>query len=213
MRMDSDQQSLGNRFAEIVAVILAAGQSRRMGRPKMALPWGATTVIGQVLSTLSQAGLQNMVVVTGGDRALVEQAIAGSPASSVFNPRYGEDNMIYSLQAGLPALEPYVQAALVVLGDQPQIETRVVEALIELYFSSLAPLIVPSYQMHRGHPWLVRRSLWPALMTLQAPQTLRDFLHAHSVDTFFMNVDTPSVLHDLDTPDDYNRQRPAGGRS
>ena len=190
----------------IGAVILAAGESKRMGRPKMVLPWQGTTVIGQVAVVLCAAGIEAVVAVTGGDREQVEAALAGTCVQTAFNPRYREDQMILSLQVGLNALPLGVDAALVVLGDQPQIQAQVVRAVIAAYRESHAPLVVPSYRMRRGHPWLVQASLWPALLAMQAGQTLRDFLNRHAAQIEYFEVDTPSILKDLDTPEDYERE-------
>jgi molybdenum cofactor cytidylyltransferase len=128
----------------------------------------------------------------------------------VFNPRFESDEMTWSLQTGLAAMPEDVEAALVVLGDQPQIEPRVVEAVLAAYRQAGPVLVVPSYEMRRGHPWLVSRALWPAILALQPPQTLRDWLNASAAQIHYLVVDTPSVLRDLDTPDDYERERPAG---
>jgi molybdenum cofactor cytidylyltransferase len=194
----------------IGAIVLAAGQSRRMGRPKMVLPWGSTTVIGRVVGVLAQAGIEPVIVITGGSRELVEAALLGLPARPVFNPRFESDEMTWSLQTGLAAMPEDVEAALVVLGDQPQIEPRIVAAVVAAYRKAGPILVVPSYEMRRGHPWLVSRALWPAILALQPPQTLRDLLHASAEQIHYLVVDTPSVLRDLDTPDDYERERPAG---
>jgi len=194
----------------IAAVVLAAGQSRRMGRPKMTLPWGDTTVIGQVVSVLHAAKVGPIVVVTGAARAQVEACLRGLPAQAVHNPRFAEEEMVASLQAGLQALPLQVDAALVVLGDQPQIETGVVRAVAQAYDEPPEPpvLIVPSYKMRRGHPWLVGRELWQAILDLSPAETLRDFLNRHATRIHYLNLDTSSILADLDTIEEYNRQRP-----
>jgi molybdenum cofactor cytidylyltransferase len=187
----------------IAAIVLAAGLSRRMGVPKMVLPWKNTTVIGQVVDVLAQAGINEMMVVTGGAHEQVEAALEGLPVKLVFNPRYTEDEMAYSLQAGLLALSEEVEATLVALGDQPQIECKVVQAILAAYQQSKAALIVPSYKMRRGHPWLIVRSLWPEVQTLPSGRTLRDVLNAQAEQINYLQVDTPSILQDLDTPEDY----------
>jgi molybdenum cofactor cytidylyltransferase len=187
----------------IAAIVLAAGLSRRMGVPKMVLPWKNTTVIGQVVDVLAQAGINEMVVVTGGAHEKVEAALEGLPVKLVFNPRYPEDEMAYSLQAGLLALSEEVEATLVALGDQPQIECTVVQAIMAAYQQSKAALIVPSYKMRRGHPWLMVRSLWPEVQILPSGRTLRDVLNAQAEQINYLQVDTPSILQDLDTPEDY----------
>jgi molybdenum cofactor cytidylyltransferase len=192
----------------IAAVVLAAGLSRRMGAPKMLLPWGTTTVIGRVVEVLQQSSLAEILVVTGGARLEVEGTLAGSRARTVYNPRFAEGEMIESLQVGLAAISNMASAALVVLGDQPQIETCVVEAVLKAFDQERRELVIPSYAMRRGHPWLVGRSLWPDLMGMQTKQTMRDFMKAHEAAITYLEVDRPSVLKDLDTPQDWEREHP-----
>jgi molybdenum cofactor cytidylyltransferase len=187
----------------IAAVVLAAGESRRMGRPKMTLPWEDTTVIGQVVRTLAAAGAAEILAVTGGDRTRVEIALAGLPVRTVFNPNYQVGEMLSTCQTGLSALPDQAQAALIALGDQPQMELWVVESVIAAYRESGALLVVPSYHHRRGHPWLLDRSLWPAALALKPPQTLRDFLRSQASKIHYVNVDADSILQDLDTPEDY----------
>jgi len=192
----------------IAAVVLAAGLSTRMGRPKLILPWGSTTIIGQVIATLVQAGLDEVVVVTGARRADVEAAIKEGrweAVQTVFNPRYLLDDMLISLQVGMAGLGDKVEAVLVVLGDQPFIEVEIVRALLEAYRVGGKPLIVPSYDLHRGHPWIVDRSLWLDLLSATLGTTMRDFLHAHAQQTAYLPVESPSILRDVDTPEDYAR--------
>ena len=192
----------------IAAIILAAGQSRRMGRPKMVLPWGETTVIGKVVRLLAEAGAAPLVVVTGGARQEVEEALVGLPASPVFNPRFAEGEMASSLQVGLSALPEECQAALVVLGDQPQIELATVQGVMQRFRRTQSLLVVPSYHMHRGHPWLIARALWPAVLALKPGETMRDLLNAFAEQIDYLPVETATILHDLDTQEDYQRHRP-----
>ena len=191
----------------IGAVVLAAGRSQRMGRPKMVLPWGETTVIGQVVRVLLASGIENVNVVTGGAREDVEFALKGLPVKTFHNSDYANGEMARTLQVGLCAFGDDIQAALIVLGDQPQIEQTVVEAVISAYEQGNR-FVVPSYQMHRGHPWLVARTMWNKLLGLRSPKTLRDFMQKHASSIHYVNVDTPSVIQDLDTPADYQRFRP-----
>jgi len=169
----------------------------------MVLPWKNTTVIGQVVDVLAQAGINEIVVVTGGAHEQVEAALEGLQVKLIFNPRYAEDEMAYSLQAGLSVLSDKVEATLVALGDQPQIECTVVQAILAAYQQSMAALIVPSYKMRRGHPWLIVRSLWPEVLNLPTGRTLRDVLNDQAEKINYLQVDTPSILQDLDTPEDY----------
>jgi molybdenum cofactor cytidylyltransferase len=196
-------------YQSIAAVVLAAGRSVRMGQPKMVLPWGDSTVIGRVVQVLAWAEIQPIAVVTGGARRQVEAALSGKTVQLVFNPRFVQAEMLVSLQIGLRSLGEEPTAALVVLGDQPQIELEVVQSILARYRSQRAALVVPSYQMKRGHPWLVERRLWQAIFDLGPRRTLRDLLNTYADQIDYLNVDSPSVLRDLDTPEDYRRQRPA----
>jgi molybdenum cofactor cytidylyltransferase len=192
----------------IGAVVLAAGQSRRMGQPKLVLPWGQTTVIARVAEVLLEAGLAEVIVVTGGSYTDVETALQHLPVQTIFNPQYTGNDMLRSLQVGLGKHHENIQATLVALGDQPQIEVDTVRALAEAYQETGSPLIIPSFNNRRGHPWLVSRTIWPNVFALDAPATLRDFLNQHRDQIHYLTVTTPSILKDLDTPADYDRERP-----
>lgn len=197
-----------NQIENIAAIVLAAGLSTRMGRPKMILPWGKSSIIGTVVSTLVAAGLTQVVVVTGGSSSEVEKALEGFPDQIVFNPLYENGEMLYSIQIGLSALSTKTHAALVVLGDQPQMQIDIVRSVIKAYQKTeQVTLIIPSFQMRRGHPWLVSRSLWPGILALTPPATMRDFVQENAKSIHYLNVNTPTVLADLDTPEDYGRSR------
>ena len=191
----------------ITAIILAAGQSRRMGQPKMLLPWGEGTVLGQVIATFQKVEVDELIVITGGYNDQV-QTLVGTSARIVFNPGYEQGEMLSSIQCGVAELKPEAQATLIALGDQPQVQERSVRMVIEAYHQSGSPLVVPSFQMRRGHPWLVARPLWDEIMALHTPESPRDFLNHHTEDIQYVNIDDDSILQDLDTPEDYLKSRP-----
>lgn len=191
----------------ITALILAAGQSKRMGQPKMLLPWGEMTVLEKVIATFKAAGIEDVLVITGGDRERVE-ALVGDAARTLFNPGYAEGEMLSSVQAGLAGLKPEVGAVLIGLGDQPQIRVRTVRLVVEEYSKTEASLVVPSFQMRRGHPWLVARRHWDEILHIQPPASLRDFLNRHASEIQYVDIDHSSILQDLDTPEDYLKSRP-----
>jgi len=195
---------------QIGAVVLAAGESRRMGEPKTSLPWGNTTVIAHVCEILLASGLEEIRVVTGGGREHVETSIQHLPVQTVFNPKYADQNMIHSLQTGISSLSQNLKATLIVLGDQPQVEVDTIRRLTQAFQESSGSLIVPSHHNRRGHPWLVSRSLWPEILSLQPPSTLRDFLNNHAGQIQYISIATSTILKDLDTPEDYARERPPG---
>ncbi len=189
----------------ICSLILVAGLSTRMGTPKMILPWGTSTVIAQVVRNHLAAGVQSVTVVTGAVRDQVMSALTGLPVQEVFNPSFEDGEMLHSVQIGLRSLPSAYNACLLALGDQPQILPEVIASVIEAYRRSAAHLIVPSYQMRRAHPWLIHRALWDEILQLTPPHTLRSFLASHQEEIQYVNVDSPEILLDMDTPEDYQR--------
>jgi len=223
----------------ITAIILAAGQSKRMGQPKMLLPWGNMTVLGQVLSTLRDAGLTESLVITGAEREAVERIAQSFGATTVHNVDFEKGEMLSSLQAGIRALiqapprpspnppgasenlkgSPSAdlervpakqEGALICLGDQPQVEARTVRGVASRFIEGESQLVVPSHNMRRGHPWLVARPLWDEILALRAPKSPRDFLAEHAEQINYFAAGSNSILADLDSPNDYLRSRPTG---
>ena len=195
----------------ISVILLAAGLSSRMGRPKLLLPWGGTTVLGQVVSTFAAAGMEAIVVVTGGAREDVERLAAGLatnyPVRTVYNPEFARGEMLSSIQAGLAALDSQTSAALIGLGDQPQVREETVRCICATFIRTRSPLVIPSFQNRRGHPWLAARSIWPKILALPISTTPRQFLNNYAGQVEYVAADE-SILQDLDTPEDYARQRP-----
>lgn len=192
----------------ISAIILAAGQSKRMGKPKMLLPWGEETVLGHVISVIRSSGVEDILVVTGNAREDVEALAKRHDVRAVFNADYERGEMLNSIQCGLGSLRPEAEAALICLGDQPQVEERSVLLVVEEYARTGASLIVPSYRMRRGHPWLMARAWWKEILEMRSPESPREFLNRHSQTIHYVNINSPSVLADLDTPEDYLKSRP-----
>lgn len=193
---------------KIAAVVLAAGQSKRMGKPKLLLPWGDKTVIQQIITETHAAGVLEIFVVTGGFREQIEENLNGYLVKFVNNPDYLVGDMLESLHVGLRAIPNGIDACLVMLGDQPKIQHEIVQRIIEVYKDFNRPIIIPSYKMKRGHPWLVDRSLWATILKYKHPKSLRNFLTDFSSSIHYVDVDTDSVLSDLDTPEDYEKDRP-----
>lgn len=190
----------------ITAVVPAAGLSTRMGGalPKPLLPWGASTVIETVVSTLLTAGIDDVIVVTGHQREAVEAALAGTSVRCVHNPAYAGGEMLCSVQAGLAAADPASAGALLALADQPQMQVNVVRQVLRAFNHSRGQaLVMPSYAMRRGHPVLLPRWLWDEVLALPPGETLRTVLQRHAAAIRYVEVDTPTVLADLDTPAQY----------
>lgn len=187
------------------AVIPAAGRSRRMGQPKINLPWGGTTVLGQVVITLLAGGVEDLVVVAGDDPPLGAESWPADRVRLAHLPHAAEGDMLASLRFGLRQIRPQTRAVLVMPADMPAVPVSVVQAVAAAWRSGSHPLVIPSHQMRRGHPWLVARSLWPEIEALPAGETLRHFLARRAAQIFYVAVDAPGTLLDLDTPEDFER--------
>jgi molybdenum cofactor cytidylyltransferase len=188
----------------VAAIVLAAGLSTRMGENKLLLPWQGKTVIHWVVEQVISSGVNNILLITGKDREKVENETYFNEVTHIFNPDYSDGEMLHSLQCGIRALPEDSESVLVILGDQPQLEINSINKILEYHdMHPQATLIVPSYQMRKGHPWLVGRSLWKSILDLKPPQNLKTFLNQHKHEINYVVVDSPTILNDLDTPEEY----------
>jgi molybdenum cofactor cytidylyltransferase len=192
----------------ISGIVLAAGKSQRMRRPKMSLAWGKTTVLGHVLDVLQVAGLEDILVVTGASRQEVERICAASGARTVFNEVYENAEMLVSLQIGISNTNPLSQGALIALGDQPQIQEHTIRMIMRLFHERGAPIIVPSHEGRRGHPWFITRKYWDELLKIERDRSAREFLDNHASDIEYVYPETNTILQDIDTPEEYRSSRP-----
>lgn len=196
----------------IGAVILAGGMSKRMGQPKVLLPWGGQrTIIEHIIEQLSLARVPQITVVTGHRAGEVRQVVARAGVDVAHNDRYTTGEMLSSLKAGLRAMPAHVGAALMVLGDQPRIQPKVVVQVMMAYAEGKGDIVAPSYQMRRGHPILIDRRYWSEILDLPDDGSPRDVIDRHKDRIAYVNVDTDSVLRDVDTPEDYRQERKLAG--
>lgn len=195
--------------SDIAVIILAAGRSIRMGTSKLSLPWGTSSVIGSVCSAFHTAGVGEIVTVLGGHYQQVDNALNELPFSAeikkvVNNDPVGSD-MLDSLKLGLHTLSDNADHVFVALGDNPQIEVNVIERLI--LAKDKGRIVIPSFEMRRGHPWLVERGLINELLNAPKGSTTRNWINANSEYIYYVNAPS-TVLLDLDTPADYLNQKP-----
>lgn len=197
----------GNRLAngnhKIAAVILAAGRSSRFGEPKSLAPWEGTTVLGHIIRTIKSSDISEIVVVTGSHRTELEMLIKELGVKEAFNSEYANGSMVMSLQTGLKALSPGIQAALVMLGDQPQVTKQMIGLLNNNFNPVISELIVPVFDQHKGHPWILGRKYWQEIHSLSPQDTLRDFLKNHEDTLQKIFFDSDEILEDFDTKDEY----------
>lgn len=192
----------------ISAIILAAGESKRMGEQKLLMKWGNSSVIEHVLRVFSMADVDEIAVITGSHRGEIEKVLSAMkisrPVKRIFNENFSSGEMLSSIQCGLRELQHGPSdAALIGLGDQPQVREGTVQNVRNTFRQTKSPIVVPSFNMRRGHPWLVARELWNDLLDLGTHQTPRDFLNRHRGKIQYVDAADASILADLDTPREY----------
>jgi len=189
----------------ISAIVLAAGMSRRMGRPKLLLPLGDELAIQRVVRTVTGSTVDETIVVVGHRRAEMEDALKQFPARVVYNPDYAQGEMLSSIQTGLRAASAQATAALIVLGDQPGISTAVIDRIVTALRAHGDQICLPTYGGRRGHPIGLPRRFWSEVLALGWDASLRDVIRRHREDIMEVAVPDEAVLIDMDTPEDYER--------
>ena len=186
----------------IWAVILAAGESRRMGTQKLLLPFGEATVVEAVVRTALASMVDRAVAVVGADGEAVRARLEPRGADIAVNARFAEGKLT-SIQAGLRALPPDAEAAVVMLGDQPFLPPAVVDLVIRGYRVSGRGIVIPVFRGRRGHPVLVDLKYRDEVLAFDPADGLRRLLRTHPDDIAEVETDDPNILRDLDTPEDY----------
>lgn len=185
----------------VSAIVLAAGESRRMGRAKMTLPWGESTILGTVIGSLAKSEVAGITVVLGRNWEEVYPTVQHLGAQVVVNPR-PESGMLSSVKWGLAHIRDDA-AALFALGDQPRILPATVNALIRAAESSECGILLPSFHGRRGHPLLVKNRYRRAILDLPESGGLNQLLDQYHEDVLEVESGSESVLMDIDTPEDY----------
>ena len=186
----------------IWAVILAAGESRRMGTQKLLLPFGDATVIESVVLTALASRVDRVLAVLGADRDAVRQKLEPLGIDFVINENFVK-GMLSSVQAGFAALPPAAEAAVVMLSDQPFLPAGVVDAVVEAFRRSGKGIVVPAFQGRRGHPVLIGLKYHDEVLALDPTDGLRRLMRAHPDDIFEAAVEDANILRDMDVPEDY----------
>jgi molybdenum cofactor cytidylyltransferase len=187
-----------------VAVLPAAGASRRMGRPKLLLPFGQSTLVGSVVAALRGGGVEEIVLVMApGDRDL--QAWAGEAGVAVAVNPDPDRGMLSSIQEGIAALGTADVLLLVTPADLPHLRPETVALLVQRMRETGAPLGLPVHHGKRGHPLAIAPALIPEIGTLDREVGLRQLRDRHEAELLEVEVGDAGVVEDVDTPEDYER--------
>lgn len=188
----------------ICAIVLAAGESRRMGCQKLLLPFGRTTVIGHVVDEVLRSELDAVCVVVGHEGKRISKELSSRQVTIVTNPDY-KLGMLSSVRCGLRALPQQCDKVFVALGDQPGVTSELVNQMIQSSSTTEKGILVPVYRGKHGHPILCSTRHRDEIMASFDNTGLRGLLQAHPDDIFELTVSTPAILSDIDFPDDYRR--------
>ena len=187
----------------VAAVLLAAGQSRRMGAFKALLPFGGRSVVETCVANLREAGASEVVVVVGHRGEEVRAALAGETCVRFAVNDDAGSEMGVSGARGVEAVSDDTKALLVALVDQPAVPPVTIESLIEAHARTGARLIIPEWRGRGGHPVLIDLSLREELLSVVQERGLRALFDARREEVLRLPADTPFVARDMDTWDDY----------
>jgi molybdenum cofactor cytidylyltransferase len=187
----------------IVGIVLAAGRSSRLGRPKQLLPVQGEPLIRHTLRRVLSSSLDQVILVVGHEADEVRAAVAGLPVECVFNPEAAAGQST-SVRAGLAMLSPEIEAAIFILGDQPGVDPNVIDTLITAWRESSAPVVAPRYEDRMGNPVLFDWRVFPELAALEGDSGARPVVRAYhdSGQLHVVPVAGPAPP-DVDTEADY----------
>jgi molybdenum cofactor cytidylyltransferase len=202
----------GKGGSRVGAIILAAGKSTRMGETKQLLLLGEKTVLGQTIENVRDSEVDEVVLVLGSSAEVIRQQLPVAVIEGlkiVINQDYGQ-GMATSLREGIAALDPQVDAALIVLADQPFVRPQTLDRLIEQHRRGGAQIVIPSYRGFRGNPVLLDRSIFSEAMALSGDIGCRAIFGTHSEGIVKVEVPDLGILLDIDSQEDYARLQSFG---
>ena len=208
MAVTADPPALPNP-PRIAALVLAAGQSRRMGANKLLIDLDDRPMIARVVDAVLGSRAAPVLVVTGYEDTALRAALGAREIGFVSNPNFAQ-GMSSSLRAGIAALPDGIDGVVVCLGDMPAVDAEIIDALVAAFDPARgAEIIAPCHGGQRGNPVLWGRRFFAALMQVSGDQGGKPLLAAHPQACRLITVDRPGVLLDIDTPEALARYREA----
>jgi len=190
----------------ISAILLAAGESRRMGRFKQLLELGERTFVEHCIENLLASRVGEVVVVTGHRESEVRAALKLAPVKFAHNASY-RSGMSSSIKRGVQAVSDKAKACLISLVDQPRIDTHTINKLVAEYERSSRPIVIATFGGRRGHPIILDLSLKEEILGIDESIGLRQVISAHASEIAYVEVYTNAVVEDCDSPEDYERMK------
>jgi len=186
----------------IAALVLAAGESRRMGDAnKLTIPVDGTPMVARVVDAVQQSHARRVIVITGHEPERIKEALSGRDVELVHNPDYAE-GIGSSVRVGVAALGDDVDGALVALADMPWVSAEVINRLIDAFTSaSELSIFIPRFGGQRGNPVLWGAQHFPELLALAGDVGGKALFQRHASAICYVDVESASVNLDVDTPD------------
>lgn len=194
-----------NSRQDIEIIVLAAGKSVRMGQQKLLMTYGEKSILENIVEKALNSKAGSVKVVVGSHRDQVYDLIKDRPVQIVENFDF-EEGMLSSVQRGFNALSSTARAGIILLGDQPMVQSLVIDKLIESFEKTGKGIIIPVYNNKRGHPVLIDTKYIPRINQLDPNKGLRQLMDECSGDIHEMEVETNTILKDIDTIEDYKRE-------
>jgi len=186
----------------VAGIILAAGESRRFGKPKQLLTWRGKTLLRRTIETAYQAGLSPLVVVLGANADKIRPDICDLPVKIIENVNWSHGQSS-SLKAGLNSLPSHVGGAVFLLADQPFVTEELLRELMDKYFRERKAITAPMVNGKRTSPVLFDQCVFPALLNLKGDTGGRVLFSDFSIS--WVPWDDERLSFDVDVPDDYER--------
>ena len=187
----------------IYAILLAAGESKRMGVLKQILPFGKSTVIETVIDSLWESDIEKVKIVLGYRSEEISGAIGNRKVDIVINRNY-KKGMLSSIKCGISSLPEDAEAFLLCLVDQPAIMSSDINKLIKAYKNSGKRIVIPAYNGKRGHPIIFDRKYIDDILNLKEDgDGLREVVWKNSQDIFEVDIKNEYILQDMDIVDEY----------
>jgi molybdenum cofactor cytidylyltransferase len=194
----------------VAGIILAAGQSRRLGQPKQLLTLDGRLLLQHVVDAANASSLDDVILVLGNSADLITRAIQLGRGRIAMNAHFDEGQST-SIHCGIDAIQSHtsqrrIQAALFLLGDQPTVATALIDAIVQQYHRSSRLIVAPRFADGIGNPVLFDRALWPDLLAITGDMGARGILAARREDIDGVRVDHARPV-DIDTWEDYDTVR------
>jgi len=186
----------------INAIVLAAGESRRMGKLKPLLRFKDKTFLDQIISALRASDADRITVVLGAGAEMIKNSVDLSGTNIVINKDY-KKGQLSSLAAAIKDTPQEMDAILVCLVDNPFITKEVINKIIAKFKETNNPIIVPVFNKQRGHPTLFSRSLFSELVNAPKEQGARYVLYSNAENVLELEISEDTILMGIDTPEDY----------